>query len=324
MLYKGLGCTQDYAAAVTFFQKAADLDHPASLFMLGLSYRNGYGVEADTAIGNAYLRQAAALGLADATEELLNEEPESRAKENVAVLSDDMETPDVMPTIVPYLPADNRVLGGNYRGLLVTYDWSGGNVISERPLAVNMSVVRDSVFGRWIQANDTIPFAAVVGNNGTIHFNDSIEATLYDRYATDFFSRYRFENLDLNYRGGFITGQLRLYSLSEKEPERPMYVCLQKLDGEGNAVAESGEYARIMAYADPHSNRVVFKFELSNDVPSVNVSLYTRTGLHFGSYSFGEMAAGVNSLTITPDLDEGYYVAYLSAGEHKFQAIIVK
>ena len=74
----------------------------------------------------------------------------------------------------------------------------------------------------------------------------------------------------------------------------------------------------------PADNRVVFKFELSDAVPSVNVSLYTRTGMHIGSYSFGEMMPGVNSLTITPDLDEGYYVAYFSARSHKFQAIIVK
>ena len=108
------------------------------------------------------------------------------------------------------------------------------------------------------------------------------------------------------------------------EPERPMYVCLQKHDDEGNAVVDGDEYTRIMAYADPYSNRVVFKFDLSEDVPSVKVGLYSRTGVNVANFAFGSMPAGRNSLTITPDIADGYYVAYVWAGNHKFQAIIVK
>lgn len=324
MHYKGLGCTQDYAAAASLFQRAADRNHAPSLFMLGLCYRNGYGVEADTAIGNSYLRQAAELGQRDAMEELLNDEPESWTQENLATVADDIESPAEMPTIVPYLPVDSRVIAGNYRGLLVTYDWSGQHIISEKPLATTLTVVRDSAFGQWIQGADTIPLAARITDDGAILFAGGTEATLYDRYSADFHSRYRFEKVDMNYRGGIITGQLRLYSLTEMEPERPMYVCLQKHDGEGNAVADGDEYTRIMAYADPYSDRVVFKFELDEAVPSVRVALYSRMGVNVANFAFGEMQAGRNSLTITPDIAEGYYVAYVLAGNHKFQAVIVK
>ncbi len=74
-------------------------------------------------------------------------------------------------------------------------------------------------------------------------------------------------------------------------------------------------------HAGPYSNRVVFKFELSDDVPSVRVALYSRMGMNVANFVFGEMQAGRNSLTITPDIAEGYYVAYVLAGTHKFRAI---
>ncbi len=78
------------------------------------------------------------------------------------------------------------------------------------------------------------------------------------------------------------------------------------------------------AHADPYSDRVVFKFELDDAVPSVRVTLYSRMGVNVANFAFGEMQAGRNSLTITPDIAEGYYVAYVWPGNHKFQAIIVK
>ena len=77
-------------------------------------------------------------------------------------------------------------------------------------------------------------------------------------------------------------------------------------------------------HADPYSNRVVFKFELSDDVPSVREALYSRMGVNVANFAFGAMPAGRNLLTITPDIAEGYYVAYVLAGTHKFRAVIVK
>ena len=40
MLYKGLGCRQDYGKAVELFGSAVNYDHPNAMYMLGLCYRN--------------------------------------------------------------------------------------------------------------------------------------------------------------------------------------------------------------------------------------------------------------------------------------------
>ena len=322
MKYKGLGCEQNYTEAVELFQRAADFNHTYAMFMLGLCYRNGYGVDADSTIGNAYLRQAADLGNADAMEELLSEEPENHGTRYFAEFDNNVDVPEEMPTIVPYLPVDNRAVAGKYDGLLVTYDWSGHYVISEKPLSADLSVVRDSVTGIWIQGNDTVCFTAKIAEDNSFRFND-VEMNLYDRYSSGFYSRYRFEKVDVNYCKGFITGQLRLYSLDEQEPDRPMYVCLRK-DAATMAAGSDDVYEKIRAYSDPYSNRVTLKFELGEAVPSVKVGIYSRMGINLCNYSFGQMEAGVNTLIINPDLEEGYYAAYIWAGTSKYQTINVK
>jgi len=321
MKYKGLGCQQDYESAIDHFSKAADFNHAPSIFMLGLCFRNGYGVDADTAIGNAYLLQSADLGFRDAMEELLNNEPENKTVSSYTFAEESNDVPQEMPQITPYLPLNSKVMTGYYQGLLVTYDWSGNYVISEKPLFVNMSVARDTATGIWIQGKDTVEFAAEVGIDGSFNF-EGTEKSLFDRYSPSFTSHYRFEKVDMNYHRGYITGQLRLYSLDEMEPERPMYISLHK-EGATEDGYDEAEYAKIVAYSDPYSDRITLKFELSQAVPSANISIYDRTSLNVGNYKCGSLNAGINSVVITPNLKDGYYVINVVAGSQKFQAVIV-
>ena len=322
MHYKGLGCQQDYVEAIDLFSRAANFNHAPAIFMLGLCYRNGYGVDADTAIGNAYLRQSADLGFRDAMEELLNAEPENKTICYYATQDESSDVPQQMPEVTPYLPLNNQVMTGDYEGELVTYDWSGTYIVSEKPLSVSMSVTRDTATGLWIQGADTIPFKAGVDIDGSFNFAGA-EKSLFDRYSRTFYSRYRFEKVDMNYHRGYIVGQLRLYSLDEMEHERPMYVSLHKSTlAEGELEDADGEYAQIVAYADPYSHRITLKFELSQAVESAQISIYDRNSLNVGNYKYGTLEAGVNMLTLTPNLNEGYYVIHVTAGNQKFQAVI--
>lgn len=321
MKYKGLGCSQDYTAAIDLFSKAANFNHAPALYMLGLCYRNGYGAEADTAVANGYLRLSANLGFRDASEELLNEEPENKSFSSYAEAYDSDDAPSEMPVVVPFIPLNNTVMKGRYVGLLVTYDWSGEHIVAEQPLMVDMNVVRDTAFGQWIQGVDTVMFAAGVSQDGALKFHN-VEKEMFDRYSPRFASRYRFEKVDMKYSRGTIAGQLRLYSLDEMEPERPMYVSLQKTsvsEGEG----DDDEYAKILAFSDPYSHRVTLRFELSQSEPSTQISIYDRTSLNVGNYRHGMLEAGINTLIITPELREGYYVIYVTAGAQKFKAVIV-
>lgn len=322
MYYKGLGCEQDYGKAVELFRRAADFDHAPSLFMLGLCYRNGYGVEADTVVGNTYLRQSAALGQADAMEELLNEEPENTmVRAHAATLDESITVPEEMPSIVPYLPQNSQEVAGQYQGVIVTYDWSGKNIIEEKPLAVDLTVLGDSVAGLWEQGLDTIPFTAKLTPEGVLHFGD-VTAQLYDRYALSGRSTYRFDMADFNYQTGTLTGQLRLYSLSEMEPERPMYVSLRKATAE--ELTEEEIRSSLKAYSSPSTDQVILKFILAEDVPAVRISFFNRTGLNVQNFTYGYLPAGECTLTLSPSLSDGAYTIRVLAGNQQYQTVIVK
>ena len=323
MMYKGLGCEQNYPEAVTLFQNAADFNHPAALYMLGLCYRNGYGVNADTAIGNAYLRQSADLGCVGAMDEMEREIPENLSLGFVEMPGQTFEVPTEMPNINPFLPVDNKNIAGQYNGILVTYDWSGKFVTNEKPLNVSVSVKADTISGLWIQGTDTIMYAAIIDKDGSITF-DNTESYLYDRYSYNFMSKYRFEKVNLNVDNDFITGQLRLYSLDEKEPSRPMYVSLVKESYSDLASTELNKTNRLKAYANPYDNKVTLKFFLDTAVPSAMVRYYNRMGQAVLQCSLGAMNAGEHSYTMFPNLPDGYYTINLTAGECIYQTIIAK
>ncbi len=321
MLYKGLGCQQDYAAAVEEFQLAADREHPSSLFMLGLCYRNGYGVEPDTARANFYLRRAAILGSSDAMEELQKDTPENSWKRITLGKNDLIDIPDEMPTIDPYLPNEKETIGGDYAGYLVSYDWSGENVLSEIPLRVVVGNVKDSVDCTWYIANDTIATKAKLTNGGELLFNNE-EVVRYDRYSASYTSRYKFDRAEICYIGNYITGQLRLYSLDEQEPEKPMYVCLLK-----NGSAQEGSETinnRVYSYPNPYTDVVTLKFELDAAVPSANICLYTQSGVCKQNYKVGALEAGEHSFNIYPDPSENSYIVHVIAGGNIYQTIIFK
>lgn len=322
MLYKGLGCQQDYTAAVELFRQAADQDHASALFMLGLCYRNGYGVERDSERANFYLERAAQLNNRDAMEELLKEEPENNPHRRFVNVDASMEVPATMPDIAPYIPDNKSAIAGNYEGILVTYDWSGENVISERPLIVNMKEKNDRFDGSWIQDSDTILFQATATKLGELKF-DSTEVVLYDRYSDDYKALYKFEKADIAYNDHSLSGQLRLYSLEEMEPERPMYVYLRKEILSENEMSEENG-SRIYSYPNPFISQVTLKFELKENVPSAQIHLYSQSGINKQNYELGALSAGEQTFTITPNIFEDTYIVHVIAGKYKYQTIIFR
>jgi tetratricopeptide (TPR) repeat protein len=321
MLYKGLGCEQNYAVSIEEFRKAADKEHPSSLYMLGLCYRNGYGVDIDTERAEFYLKRAASLGCSDAMEELLKEKSENSHESITLSDNQQIDIPNEMPIIDPYVPNDKMEIGGDYNGYLVTYDWSGKYVLSETPINAVFRNNRDSLNCTWYIKSDTINTRAMITSDGNLRFNGE-EVCRYDRYSSSYRSRYIFDNADICYIGNSITGQLRLYSLDEQEPERPMYVCLKK-DVVPNDATDNANN-RIYSYPNPYVDAVTLKFVLEEDVPSARISLYSRAGINMQNYNLGALSAGEHSVSITPNRQQSSYVVYVVAGKTKYQTIIFK
>ena len=322
MLYKGLGCEQDYTKAADLFLKAAEKGHVTALFMLGLCYRNGYGVERDAERAHFYLERAAKFDYRDAMEELEKETPENDPNRHFMNIDETMEIPATMPDIEPYVPRNTGSLAGKYQGVLVTYDWSGQHVISERPLTVDMREDNGHLDGLWLQGSDSLRFNADVTERGELRF-DSTEVVMYDRYSQGRRQQYRFEKADVCCTDDYISGQLRLYSMTEREPGRPMYLCLRRCAYPMGETADSGE-SKIWTYPNPFSSQVTIKFELEESCKSAKVCLYTRDGINKQNFTLGALEAGEHSYTLTPDVSDGIYVLHVIADQHVYETLIIR
>jgi hypothetical protein len=326
MLYKGLGTSQSYAEAIPLLEKAAEQGHADAIYMLGLCYRNGYGVEPDSTLSYFFLNMAAGMEVEEAAEELHRPLPENMAltREEMPVAAErQVVVEEEMPSVVSHIPLNRQVLAGRYEGVVVTYDWSGEWALKETPLTLGLEVTTaaDTVKGSWQMGTDTIGFHARLSDDGTLHF-DKTERALEERYAPGFWAHFRFEQAAVNYRQGMLTGRLRLYSLDEQEPGRPMYVSLRQTERADGGSPED-EFLNIVAYVSPNQHTVTLKFELPEDVPSAQVGFYNQNGLKLSEHAYGALPAGVTTLTLHPSLTPGYYAIRVQAGTHLYQTLVV-
>lgn len=321
MLYKGLGCKQDYARAVELFEKGANRDYPPALYMLGLCYRNGYGVEADTAKANFFLKRSAVLGYKAALEELYRPHPENYMHDDYIDNATYGNVPENMPDISPEVN-DTSLLAGEYQGFVVMYDWSGEYVLGEKP--VTMKIERDGggMDGVMYFGNDTVPFSAMVSKEGKLAFREG-DISLNERYYPAGKVRYRMDYAMLDIWQDNIKGELRLYSLWLKEPERPMYLELQRRGDDDLSGKDADRYNAIRISPNPFSNSFVANFELLTSADA-KVKIFDKYGALVYSTNLGVLQAGKHALPISPDILQGTYVLNITAGKQVLRTIIVK
>ena len=225
MLYKGLGCRQDYQQAALTFLPAANSRDENSWYMLALCSRNGYGLEKDSAAAAFCLKRAARMGSRDARDELARPHEETYMH---AVYADSAEysfIPDSLPAVKPTV-GGAALAEGHYSGFVVTYDWSGKYILGEQPLAMTVSSVGGELSGELsIDSVDTAYCGSLSG--GRLVFASG-GVTLPERYERGGKMDYRLDSMVLDVGDGKVTGRLNLYSTKLKEPGRPMYFELRR------------------------------------------------------------------------------------------------
>ena len=225
MLYKGLGCRQDYQQAALTFLPAANSRDENSWYMLALCSRNGYGLEKDSAAAAFCLKRAARMGSRDARDELARPHEETYMH---AVYADSAEysfIPDSLPAVKPTV-GGAALAEGHYSGFVVTYDWSGKYILGEQPLAMTVSSVVGELSGELsIDSVDTAYRGSLSG--GRLVFASG-GVTLPERYERGGKMDYRLDSMVLDVGDGKVTGRLNLYSTKLKEPGRPMYFELRR------------------------------------------------------------------------------------------------
>lgn len=317
MYYKGLGCEQDYKRAVEYFKKDETGRSLSCQYMLGLCYRNGFGVEIDDKKADEYLQKAAKGNYQFAIEETLRENAEILPS---TVLADnEVDKPESMPDVEPFIDK-NTDLSGSYKGIIVTYDWSGSQIVKEENLSVTFSKAEDSYRGIWMQGSDTLAVNASIGADGILRFADT-RHFMSDRYFEDSKIESQFQDASLALVGPSLTGGLRLYSLTEREPQRPMYLSLSK--PLGDSTKEDPNYCYMAAYPVSGTDKIEIRFLLPRDVKDGLVYLTDQSGLYVKSYNTGALNAGQQRFTISTKLKKGLYIVSMEADELHGQTTIL-
>ena len=319
MLYKGLGCQQDYKKAVSYFIKGAGKEHAPCMYMLGLCYRNGYGVKMNEAEANYWLTEAEKHGYILASNELEAEKPENSLE------GTKINTPNAID--IPATFARTRAiqkdmdLNGIYQGVLVTYDWSGQHIINETPLQLSLQTDGNMVQGEWLTDTDTLWVNATL-KNGTLHFeNTQIHST--DHYFPEEPVLYKFTDAEIQAVASSLTGDIRMYSPQIMEPQRPMYLSLHKVGATGGNNKTELNDPNMRAYPNPFSDKLNLAFTLS-ETANVKLAIYDYSGRNVYMTELGRLQAGEQRFSLMPNLAQGAYIVKVFAGKQTFQVIVVK
>ena len=321
MLYKGLGCAQDYGKAMELFQTASDNGNVYATYMLGLCYRNGYGTAQDEEQGMELLNQAATLGYSAAIEEMSRKNPENYLS---GIIVSDSAFTDI-PASMPEIKADvndTTLLRGKYSGCVVMYDWSGRHVLGEKPVCMSVSRTGEEISGYLLLGTDSVPFKADITAEGSLKFKKSY-VSLKERYTFNGKVQYKLDSADLDIWNDRIRGRLSLYSLSQREPERPMFMELYrgaygKTDNDNTC---ANGYIAIAP--NPFDSQFDAIFELRENA-TATARVFDKFGVLIWQQSLGTFEAGKHRVTLSPDIRPGYHVLNISAGKQVLRTIIVK
>lgn len=321
MLYKGLGCGQDYGKAMELFKTASDNGNIHATYMLGLCYRNGYGTEQDETKGMELLNTSATLGYSAAIEEVSRTYPENHFTD---IFVSDSIFADI-PTSMPEIKADvndTTLLKGYYRGYVVMYDWSGQHILGEKPVVMSVDRTGKDVSGYIILGTDSVPFKAGITSEGTLKFKKSY-VSLNERYTFNGKVKYKLNSARLDIWKDKVCGSLALYSLSLMEPERPMYMELYR-DWNGNIKeGENNAYKYIGIAPNPFDSQFDAIFELREATNAI-VRVFDKFGMAIWQQELGTLEAGRHKITLRPDIRQGHHVLNISAGKQTLRTIIVK
>lgn len=264
-----------------------------------------------------WLNKAADNGFSAAIEELAREYPENCLHYTQVVGNDSVSLPLSMPEINNSLN-DGDLFKGDYEGYLVVYDWSGQFILKEKP--IKMSVQRNGIEASgYIYIEDyDIPFSAEILDNGTLKFKDSF-AKLKERYTRKGKVKYKLNYAKLDIWRDGVNGELSLYSLNHKEPEKPMYIQLSRDNSSDRTVSELN---RISVSPNPFVSVVEATIELEEEC-NVNIRIFDKYGMIVYQKNMGLMEKGKREIEISPNLRKGYYVLNITAGNQILRTIII-
>jgi uncharacterized protein len=315
--YKGLGVEQNYNKAFSLYYEIAQKGNVNAEYFVGICYRNGYGVPADATLSKHWLQKAAAKQDRQAIHEL-NNEP---LPENISTITPALQekVASLKAYTERFIAAPTNNIEGVYQGYAVYYDFSKKYVHAIVPLTLNLRQTLSGYEGTWTESNSLSAAIKTDFSNNKLFFYKSSQYTRNDYYSYRNAEEYQFDNasLSIKYMGDsmYLSGDVRFYSLSRKEPGQPMYIALSKKIGDSHIE----DQFKLQVSPNPASSIVKATFTLDKTYP-VQIQMLSSDGKLVQQVGKRTLPAGTYSYDFNvQQLPQGTYLLrfILPDGTHK-------
>jgi hypothetical protein len=299
--------------------------------MIGLLYRNGYGVERNNGEANFWLKKAAYKKVKASEIEMSTDEPENPLRSKKMRSANASTINETSIKKVNHTISSIEPLQGTYIGTLATYDWSGQHVIKESPLEVTIEQEGNNITASWKEDTLSTVVARGILTDTALVFTEATYNKL-DHYhqATPVNWDFKQATLTTVHYDKTITlaGNLQLYSPDTKEPGKPMYLSISsKVDKSNLYIATEPFSAALsshpMVYPNPFVSQLNLSFSIDTEAAcSVSISTINNTVVY--QEPMGKLPAGNHRYQIQLDLTPGAYTVRLVYGNKVYTSVIIK
>jgi hypothetical protein len=193
-------------------------------------------------------------------------------------------------------------------------------------LQIGASGENNVFYGKWIEA-DTLStdFEAILQDSLLVfkntnyaridHYNS--KKPLVREFRNAVLQREEVDNSIL------LSGNIQQYSPRFKEPEKPMYIALQKVRNI-NSEEENGRFTeKFVVFPNPFQNEINISFSME-DTENAVIYIYGTDGKLFGTKPLGTLEKGDYNYLLELSVPAGQYIITLQTAAQKRIAIINK
>ena len=305
--YQGYGLEQNYQRAVEYFDYLTKEQNPFGAYMLGFCYLNGYGVERDAEAGQELIERAESQRLKLAGHFVSTVSDFNSFRQGLIDMEGNPKQPLILsgaienstPTEFHSYPNNvlkNKIqfnnscadtvftISGYWCGKLITYDWSGQNIIHEEVLCLDIYEIAGELYGYWIDEHNNVELYATLKDSVWV-FGPAPDNLLYygARSAALKFATF---NYACNEEGEILTGNLRRYLPESKDFMPPAIIVLEKAtdnfmiinEEKGKlTIADILDSQSVLVYPNPVSDMLTVSFSLSQPMP-LTIAVYSYMG----------------------------------------------
>lgn len=344
--YKGLGCTQDYSMAVAYFLKSARANAGAQ-YLLGLCYRNGYGVERNMHMGDSLVALARDNGAYQARFEAETSAPENSMNQSILKSAVEVSGPKLSSYRRVKHNLGNRSLEGEYAGYLIRYDWSGQVAIDQSAIRLSLTQKGNRIQGEWYDGD--LKVASVSGtltDTALIFDQGEYRRTGHYQPVLGVVHQLKQALLEAVYLDSvvYLAGNVKMYLPEAMEPAKPMYLTLKRLPRTvgsasnkipavpASASADNGGppldnlqavLQELRAYPNPFENRITIAFTLRSG-GDVTIQVFNALGQPVFSTVRAGLAQGQHTENISVSGAAGAYIIRLNHKGKTATTMVIK